>query len=680
MTSIVPDTADTSDVVPVETAPASPPSPAPVVLPPGTVACEQCSVPVAKARLSEHEQFECPFALFACPFSRDTFGYPHCHTDEYATRADTLAHVTESLPLHVLYLLDTVQALHNQLAEERNERIKAERRLSEALNALRQRFDQQPPNATISAQKKRAYSKHKLLRVNKAIIDDDGGMKDELVSNGLEAIIKSADDTKSPLLRLVPASSLTVPNGGDLHHMTPRGGDTLDAPLKVSEGGWRPISRITRSATSPPQAATTTAKSILNPAAARPALSSVDPNDLAAVTKQMRSILNKMTATTYDKLSASLLTLLQSIQSELHLSQLTQLIFDKALNDVFYAAMYAKLSHLLCDHLLPNEDRKGFKYYLLNQCQAEFEQGANAAAAATTIASTTPSSTTSTATDAANSSSSSTDTSAAESAPERNDEMITRLKAKRRMISCIRFIGELYVESLIGENIMTACILHLFHSIDTDTDIDALDEHSEGLSKLFLTIGNKFDNNNNKTRMNGLIQRIETVTNDSQRLSKRACFLLREVIDRRNHQWKIREATADQTAQQSVLQTPSVTTENDRSGHSDYRESGRSSSSSSHHQSHNNQHRSSSHSNRSSSRAISSPAPLPVTSMPPLFSGMSGLGAGASDFMALAMAQMQLQYSHALAINAAQSSSSHHQNNHRDSHHNDRRSTSYGRR
>ena len=147
-------------------------------------------------------------------------------------------------------------------------------------------------------------------------------------------------------------------------------------------------------------------------------------DDLPALTKQLKSLMNKLSAPNFDKLSVEVIDLLKTVQTEQTLATLVSMIFDKAVLDVFFANLYAKLCAEVSTHLPPlgGDTKLTFKRFLLTQCQIEFESGSGDLTKKED-----------------------------ESEVEHNER---KKKQKQRMLGTIRFIGELYRKDLILHNIM----------------------------------------------------------------------------------------------------------------------------------------------------------------------------------------------------------------------------------
>ena len=228
--------------------------------------------------------------------------------------------------------------------------------------------------------------------------------------------------------------------------------------------------------------------------------------------RQLRSILNKLTPTKFEKLFEQVKAV--NIDNAATLTGVVSQIFDRALMEPIYCEMYADF----CCHLageLPdfNEDNEKvtFKRVLLNKCQEEFERGereqeeeANKADEEGEIKQT---------------------------AEEREEK---RVKARRRMLGNIRLIGELYKKKILTERIIHACIQKLLGQYK-----DPDEEDLEALCKLMSTTGKMIDHEKVKEHMDAYFDRMKTLSNNMN-LSSRVRFMLKDAIDLRKNKWQQR--------------------------------------------------------------------------------------------------------------------------------------------
>lgn len=141
---------------------------------------------------------------------------------------------------------------------------------------------------------------------------------------------------------------------------------------------------------------------------------------------EFRSVLNKLSDSNYNQLLEKLIDL--NIEKKEHLVNLTEIIFDKAKIEKKYASIYARLSRDLASYYVEsNGKRIHFRELLINKCQEVFEEAVSL-----------------------------------------NDELdqpgatSASFNFKEEVIGFISFIGELYNNKLLTENIVNGCFLLIF--------------------------------------------------------------------------------------------------------------------------------------------------------------------------------------------------------------------------
>jgi len=185
-------------------------------------------------------------------------------------------------------------------------------------------------------------------------------------------------------------------------------------------------------------------------------------------------------------------------------------MFEKALADQFFAALYAKLCVLMHQGLpaypvssdpqtqpsaaatAPAVVTRTFKRLLLDKCQVEFEAGVREVL---------------------------------RSSVDSDDAYEMQLsKQKRRMLANIRFVGELFRQDMLTTPIMNSCIEHLLGvssaaaAAADGEDVVPLDEDIEALCKLLETVGKKLDVPANKPTMDRYFSLIKKVRSWSRHL------------------------------------------------------------------------------------------------------------------------------------------------------------------
>lgn len=227
-------------------------------------------------------------------------------------------------------------------------------------------------------------------------------------------------------------------------------------------------------------------------------------------TKQrlIKGILNKLTPQNFDKLFEQVHE--ASIDSATTLTAVISQIFDKALMEPTFCETYAKFCVQLAADLpefTEDDEKITFKRVLLNKCQEEFERGEREQEEAEKIE----------------------EEGEVKLTPEEREEK--RLKARRRMLGNIRFIGELYKKSMLTERIMHECIKKLLGDYQNPDEEDV-----EALCKLMSTIGVIIDHVKAKEHIDAYFKRMENLSNN-MKLSSRLRFMLKDVIDLRRNGW-----------------------------------------------------------------------------------------------------------------------------------------------
>ncbi|KAL2612493.1 hypothetical protein R1flu_024185 [Riccia fluitans] len=227
--------------------------------------------------------------------------------------------------------------------------------------------------------------------------------------------------------------------------------------------------------------------------------------------RQIKSILNKLTPQNFDKLFAQVKEV--HIESATTLTGVISQIFDKALTEPTFCEMYAKFCVQLAVELpefVEEGEKITFKRVLLNKCQEEFERGER-------------------------------EQQEAEKTEEEGEVKLTdeereekRVKARRRMLGNIRFIGELYKKNMLTERIMHECIKKLLGEYQNPDEEDV-----EALCKLMSTIGRIIDHEKAKEHIDTYFRRMDTLS-ENHKLSPRLRFMLKDVIDLRKNGWQER--------------------------------------------------------------------------------------------------------------------------------------------
>ncbi|MCJ1310785.1 hypothetical protein MMC25_004452 [Agyrium rufum] len=281
------------------------------------------------------------------------------------------------------------------------------------------------------------------------------------------------------------------------------------APIKVSESGWKPIS-ITGQAKlgGPPPGG----DGYLAP---------------DVVQRKVKAALNKMTPNNFDKIAAQILEFVNQSKQETDgrtLRQVIQLTFEKATDEAHWAAMYASFCQRMLEFMTPEikdetlgTDKNGqivagvglFRKYLLNRCQAEFEEGWKTKLP-----------------DKPDGESESAE------AVMLSDEYYKAAAAKRRGLGLVRFIGELYKLGMLTSRIMHMCVKKLL-------DVEGIPDEAEveSLTSLLRTVGVNLDSEEKmRPTMDAYFDRIIKIIN-TDGLPSRLRFMLMDVVDLRKKRW-----------------------------------------------------------------------------------------------------------------------------------------------
>ncbi|KAL3663063.1 hypothetical protein V7S43_012003 [Phytophthora oleae] len=138
---------------------------------------------------------------------------------------------------------------------------------------------------------------------------------------------------------------------------------------------------------------------------------------------------------------------------------------------------------------------------------------------------------------------------------------ILAMRAKAKMLGNIRFIGELYKVDLIKQSGVQGCIFYLLGLElipgDEGQEVQAQaarfpdEQDLEALCKMLATAGKKFDQPKSKTIMKIIILRMVELSVDT-RLPSRARFLLKDVLETRDHMWEPRRKEMQQKTLEEV--------------------------------------------------------------------------------------------------------------------------------
>ncbi|KAH7852483.1 hypothetical protein Vadar_025339 [Vaccinium darrowii] len=227
------------------------------------------------------------------------------------------------------------------------------------------------------------------------------------------------------------------------------------------------------------------------------------------VLKTVEGILNKMTPENFDLLKGQLID--SGITTSDILKGVTSLIFDKAVLDPTACPLYAQLCSVLHVKLPPfPADEPGgqeikFRRVLVNKCQELFEGSNKIREELTPMTG-----------------------SKQELERSDNDSLI-----KIRTLGNICFIGELWKQKILAENIVHRVVQELLEHTKTCPE----EENVEALCQLFNTIGKQLDERPNSQCENEIyFSRLKELSTNPQ-LAPQLRVMVRDVIDLRANSW-----------------------------------------------------------------------------------------------------------------------------------------------
>ncbi|CAI5741477.1 unnamed protein product [Peronospora destructor] len=138
---------------------------------------------------------------------------------------------------------------------------------------------------------------------------------------------------------------------------------------------------------------------------------------------------------------------------------------------------------------------------------------------------------------------------------------ILAIRAKAKMLGNIRFIGELYKVDLIKQSGVQGCIFYLL-GLELMPGLEGQEGQAqairfpdeadlEALCKMLATAGKKFDQPKTKTIMKIIILRMVELSDDSK-LPSRARFLIKDILETRDHMWEPRRKELQQKTLEEV--------------------------------------------------------------------------------------------------------------------------------
>lgn len=272
-------------------------------------------------------------------------------------------------------------------------------------------------------------------------------------------------------------------------------------------------------------------------------------DEVAAKVKSVRSLLNKLTLEKFDRIFKQILDV--DITTYEVLDGIVKEIFEKTLFEPKFSGMYAKLcsrldfdlreplakSNLLDPHGKPIT----FRRILLNNCKDEFTRFAQSSEVSDKEKSEKETDPKPKADEEEEDEKLSAEEKKAKEKQRKAAAELEATKAKRRMLANVGFIGELYIEDLLREQIIhRQCIQKLLSLGIEKKEEDVL----EALCKLISKTGAKLSENREATdHIDTYFKPLHVLAKDPT-LPARVRFMLQDLIEQRSNNWKVRREEA----------------------------------------------------------------------------------------------------------------------------------------
>ncbi|XP_066919987.1 uncharacterized protein [Clytia hemisphaerica] len=237
---------------------------------------------------------------------------------------------------------------------------------------------------------------------------------------------------------------------------------------------------------------------------------SKDELEMKNLERNVRAIVNKLTPQKFKELVDQLANLRVDTVPKFEIE--VDIIYETAINIPLYSEAYANMCRVLTDSLksIPGDkSNTNFRKILLNKCQEELEKD-----------------------DIQMEQDRSKTFETEKEMKKWKEELDNKLKNRRRILGCVRFIGELFKLKMINEKIMHECILK-FIRVSRPALVD---QDLECLCKLISTVGKQLDHEEAKPRIDEYFQRLEKII-EKKKISSRIKFALKDVIDLRSNHW-----------------------------------------------------------------------------------------------------------------------------------------------
>ena len=213
------------------------------------------------------------------------------------------------------------------------------------------------------------------------------------------------------------------------------------------------------------------------------------------IIKEVTGILNKLSKDNFNSLSEKLYDI--EINNKPLVQNVIEVIFQKAVSEPHFGEVYAHLCKKLsnktyCDNSI------NFKREILTQCQKEFEK---------------------------------------EKTEITDEQLIYKLKMKS--LGNIKFVGELFIKSMVSHAIIFQCIHTLFTDIKENKK--SKNENIECICKLITTIGKYLDKEEYKKRLEKYLNLLEKMSDDKLN-DFRSRFMIKDLLDLKKNNWVSRRS------------------------------------------------------------------------------------------------------------------------------------------
>ncbi|KAG8720850.1 hypothetical protein FRC09_008886 [Ceratobasidium sp. 395] len=260
------------------------------------------------------------------------------------------------------------------------------------------------------------------------------------------------------------------------------------------------------------------------------------------VERNVKSLLNKLTADTFDPISDRIIEWANKSEQEKDgsiLAQVIKLVLEQAKDRAAFSETYARLCRKMMERILPSVQDETIRNaqgqpvagprlllkHLVNRCQEDFELRWPTKEASVAFAI-----------------SEAGDDKAAKITGQADslcsNESCAAVTARRQGLGLVRFLSELFKVQMLTERIMHECIKRLLSNT-----VDPKEEEIESLCELFRIIGQSLDTAKARIHMDIYFERMEEMSKGSH-INSRMQLMLKDVINLRQRHWEADSAVA----------------------------------------------------------------------------------------------------------------------------------------